>query len=411
MEGKSDYQKKEKDINLVFLIFIIIMVSVVIIIIYPAFYDVCHDSINDLLTTLIQIEVVILTIFISLSIVLIQLTVTSYSSRVAKIYQKDIFLLFIYISYILIIIASLTYLKSSNVFYPNNNTIIVLYGLGILYISIIPVSIYRLYEILKPEKIIEKILREITLEKIISEKSDCILLMIDFLRGSFLKHDSESIREGLDEMNMKFEEVIGKVNDNNLVSVADKIFSGLKSYCTFLLMQQDIEIISKTLNKYHETAKYILDKNEIQDTSSNKKIDKAGEKIIGNLKSIAELAIRKYNEEGMEEINSYLKKLGKISIKRNLKNTLKEILEGYKYIWKQTRKRELCDLSRSIISYMSNLAGYAIRRQNCDSLKRINSYLVKIAISSIENDYGEDLKEIISTYENIFNEAIWRSIK
>ena len=410
MEGKSDYGKKDIFLTLGLLIFILTIILMVYTNVFLRFYEVCHDSVNNLLATLIQIEVVILTVLISLSIAIIQLTVTSYSSRVAKIYQRDKWLLSITIIYILIIIASLTYLKTSKISNQNDKMIIILYGLGIFYLGIIPIYIYRLYEILKPEKIIDRVSKEIILKNILFEDSDCVLLMIDFLRGSFIKHDYESIERGLEKTRDRFKKAISKVSDEKkLLGVTKKIFKGLQSYCKFLLIQKDSEMILKTLKTFKKSAEFILNNEEVQGNLTDENIDEAGKMIIEIFMSIANLAIRKKNEETIDKLNYYFEKLGKISIQKSLGNTLKEILLGYEEIWKQTRKKELCDLSESEISYITKLAELTIENQNFGLLKNISFYLENIAKYSIDNDYNDDLEKSISSYKKIINLAVWRS--
>lgn len=441
MEGKSDYDKKDVILNLVLFVLSLTIILNLFNYISSTIYEVSSTFAADILTTLIQIEAVILTIIISLSIVVIQLTVTSYSSRVTKIYCKDRWYIFITIVYVSIIIVTLTYLKTLDISNQNNNKIIVAYVFGMIYLLIIPFYIYRLYKILQPSQIIENISKIIILKNIINKNSDFVnnktkkkgilsrlsnyfnkiskkekkkeilssnsngvLLMIDFLRGSFLKYDYESIREGLEKMEKKLNIIIEKADKKELSEAVEKIFDGLKSFCKFSLIQGDDEIILKALDVFKTITNCVI----------NKKNDDIGVSTIITLRSITDFAIKKRNEEAINYISIYLKNFANISIEKNLNNTLIEILSIFEDIWKKTRKKRLKvfkDLPITSIDHICNVGINAIEFQKKEFLKIVDSYLKRIGLISIENNYKKDFDKIISSYELILDTAIWRDNK
>lgn len=171
------------------------------------------DSARYMLSALVQSEAAIFAIVITLSLVAVQLAAQSYSARITELFQNAPDLWILIITYIIAMIYGLGVLKLIDEDFPGFNPITNLevhisfsYFLGIFaFIAIIP-YIHNTLNLLKPSNVIKILSDRVTGERILSaiqekrEKKyeiDPILPIIDLIRGSLMRYDSETIITGL----------------------------------------------------------------------------------------------------------------------------------------------------------------------------------------------------------------------
>ncbi|MFQ5891691.1 MAG: DUF2254 family protein, partial [Candidatus Methanofastidiosia archaeon] len=156
-------------------------------------------SARYMLSALVQSEAAIVAIVISLSFIAIelQLSVSSYSPKVVEIFKNNPHFQILMVSYILTIIYNLCVLKilGESVKPCFEIFISLSYFLGIYcFLALIPYS-YNMFAMLKRSTIIRKLSEDITKDALL--KGDPIQPLIDIVRGSLMKYDYGTTRDGL----------------------------------------------------------------------------------------------------------------------------------------------------------------------------------------------------------------------
>ena len=171
-----------------------------------------------LISSLVQSEAAVLGIVITLSLVAVQLTASSFSSRVIGIFKNSSTLWIIVLIYIISIIYSLFVLKflnPSDNFANNEFQIWLALLLGIYSFSALIPYILDILDLMKPSTIISMLAKKINKKDIrsyIDNKTDedPIQPVMDMLLVSLMKYDYGTLRVGLcrlgDRINIIFKE-------------------------------------------------------------------------------------------------------------------------------------------------------------------------------------------------------------
>jgi hypothetical protein len=171
------------------------------------------DSARYMLSALIQSEAAIVALVVTLSLVAVQLAASSYSARVIEVFRKAPDLWILMGIYGVAIFYGLGVLKLIEKANPAVNNLSNLeehvafsYNLGVFaFVALVP-YIWNTLDMLKPSTVIKVLSEEITKGNILSaikddslkpNEIDPIQPIIDIVRGSMMKYDYETIREGL----------------------------------------------------------------------------------------------------------------------------------------------------------------------------------------------------------------------
>ncbi|MBU7011949.1 MAG: DUF2254 domain-containing protein [Theionarchaea archaeon] len=155
------------------------------------------DSARYMLSALVQSEAAIIAIVITLSLVAVQLASASYSPRAIQVFKKAPDLWVLTSLYIVAIASGLAVLKIVDESHMSDFEpfIALSYFLGIFCFTLLIPYIYRMFYLLKPETIINKLSEEIDIDSLTEE--DYLRPIMDVVRSSLMKYDYETARHGL----------------------------------------------------------------------------------------------------------------------------------------------------------------------------------------------------------------------
>lgn len=275
------------------------------------------ESARYMLSALVQSEAAIIAIVITLSLVAVQLAAQSYSARIAEIFQNAPDFWILIITYIIAMIYGLGILKmidgncsGLNPYINIEGHVSFSYLLGIFaFIAIIP-YIYNTLNLLKPSNVIRILSGRITGRNILSaigekpEKNyeiDPILPIIDFIRGSLMRYDSETIIIGLraieNRINLIFQEdTIEKDDKEKILKHTLVHFSRVGN----LAMSKDYERIAiEIVDILYRNAK----------TASAHELDGINQSIITLLEDVEKTAGNHDLNDTKQHAADYIKKL------------------------------------------------------------------------------------------------------
>ena len=161
------------------------------------------------LSAMVQSQAAIVAIVVTLTLVAVQLTASSYSPRVTRIFRDNPdmwLLLFVYglsISYGLLILKQIpTYglLSKTLLFRSLESHIISAYSVGGFTFLILFPYMWNTINLLNPSTILGRLSLKITKEDLFASEDDPIQPIIDIIHGSIMRYDLETTRVGLNMM-------------------------------------------------------------------------------------------------------------------------------------------------------------------------------------------------------------------
>lgn len=246
------------------------------------------DSAQYMISALIQGEAAIIAIIITLSLIAVQLSASSYSTRVIDLFKygnPDFWI--ILITYVGLITYGLGLLKliegPSSSISNHEISIIILYSFSIFsLIALIP-YLWNTLDLLKPLRITELLVNKISIENLSSavghrqldphsnpilewisyiflfsiEKKkidDPIQPVFDILTRSLINHDYETTRQGFELIQQSTNNIIESNYDNNSVFslILDKIAIDFTSFTKFVIIKKEEDLILKSIKILHD---------------------------------------------------------------------------------------------------------------------------------------------------------------
>ncbi len=280
-----------------------------------------HTDVNSarlLLSALIQSEATIIALVITLTLVAVQLTSSSYTPRVANIFSNSphMFLLLgiyiISIAYSAILLQLLNGIEG-NVATPMELWISWAYWLTIfLAIALIP-YIYYILELFRPETIIKRMSISLTKETILQKvNNDFLISIFDITHNSIMKYDTATIRYGLNLVTMQ---INNQVSGKNTLDENSEI---VKVYCAHLerCARQAIDLHDE------EMLSIILDQFERVGTHCAKnKFDNPTWQIITIISEVEKLIAVTDIPGSLNRVRELIRSIGKISIENKFQET------------------------------------------------------------------------------------------
>jgi hypothetical protein len=276
------------------------------------------NSARVLLGALIKCEATIIALVITLTLVAVQLTSSSYTPRVAKIFANSphmYLLLGIYIvsiAYSALILQLVTGVDGS-VPLLMELWISWAYWLTIfLAIALIPYIFYIL-ESFSPETFITRMSIHLTKETILQqEKNDFLNLIFDVTHNSIMKYDTATIRSGL---NLVTIQMSNQVSEKNTIGENSKI---VQVFCAHLerCARQAIDLHDE------EMLSIILDQFErIGTHCARNKFDNPTLQIITIISEVEKLINVKDIPGSLNRVRELTRSIGKISIENKFRET------------------------------------------------------------------------------------------
>jgi Predicted membrane protein (DUF2254) len=357
-----------------FVIFTIVS-SIILYFFLPPFAFAQLESVKFLLSSLIESEATVIAIVISLSLVVIQLTASSYSTRVIDIFKESSAIWIVIITYIIAIIYGMTVLKFIDVIMVSGTPIYITaiwiaYFLAIFaFGALIPYLLSSL-DIMKSSTVINRFAEKITKENILSGVSE-----------------SEAIvSRGATSLNFSYlyTDILRQVTEIDKDPV-----------------QPIIDIIHASMMKYdYETMRYglkVLENYMIEILKEDvlKKDDVTIAKhIFTHLERVGKLAASRDDEDSVLEVSATIFMIGKIAVEHDYENIAGMTVNALKNICRPVIKKEMEELTITLTDLITDIGrDSAVRKQDFATSVTINS--LGIIGKSTSKQEQQDLEETV----------------
>ena len=343
----------------------------------PDFLHTDVDSARYMLSALVQSEAAIIAIVITLSLVGLQLSSSSYSARVIDVFKKTPDLHILIVIYGIAIFYGLGVLKLIKTANPQlcyteficlaNLEVHISYSyyLGIFaYVSLVP-YIMNTLDLLKPFRLIKILSQKITKKNImrgILEQNCCendpIQPITDIIVISMTKYEYETVKQGLNSIAIKSAEILKKETLEKEVKSAEGA-------------------ISRFIFNHLETIGRI---------AVSRKDDISIQETIVTIGIIAEHSAKQKLNYPVYDATILLGYIGKAAAKQKLEEAVKLAAQILAKIEKYTVEQELSGCPSEVVESL-RLIGISAseERQNFDVLLQILTSLEFVGISEIKN--------------------------
>ncbi|PKL68858.1 MAG: hypothetical protein CVV28_01740 [Methanobacteriales archaeon HGW-Methanobacteriales-1] len=365
------------------------------------------DSASSVLSSLVQSEAAILGIVLTVSLVAVQLTASSFSTRVIQIF-KNSFTLWILVSiYIFAIIYSIGVLKfispintvSNNEFY-----IWIAYLLGIYsFFALIPYML-DILDLMQPSKItliLSENITEKTLQNyLLKDKSDPIQPLMDILILSLLKKDFGTLREGLTHLKTNLLTIF---NSNNIENedLTNHIFDQLHILSSF-----------KEITKDKKSASILVDiLKECGSKSAEMKLEKSTLKSIHTLRIFGKVTLNENQEKLTLKVLESFEKIGVKCAENKLKRATPLSLQFLDEIGAITAQKRLNKALWQTIDCIEKI-GYRSAEFKLKKTSRQSIYsLEKVAIAAAEQNLENRRRQAIQSIGRLGKKAAQQRLK
>lgn len=260
------------------------------------FSETDEENARYLISSLIQSEAAIIAIVITLSLVAIQQTSSTYSTRVIDIFtnpKRNPYFFLLILSYILCIVFSTFLLKVINKSHTVETSIwFAIFSFVFLLFFLIP-YILKTLSMLRPTTLITLLSKNILLKSIKSaielEKSnnidlkgkitpinDTIQPIIDVVQGSMKSYDYETVRYGLRNITEKTIKILKEENDDTSKDeISNRIIDHIKSIGIFANKQEMDRSVNDVVSSFQSIFDYLIEdeRNKTENTPISKPMD------------------------------------------------------------------------------------------------------------------------------------------
>jgi hypothetical protein len=202
---KSRVDSIETDLNYAIYPFTVSIIIIILLSLDILFASKDAESAKYMLSALVQSEAAIIAIFITLSLVAVQMTASSYSERVIEVFKDDLYLKILIAIYMISMIYGLCTLKlitADNVLTIESD-ISRSFIVGVVAFLVLILYLNHILNLLDPHRIIDILSQKMinnptqTIANFESE-NDFLQPIMDILIGSLKKYDDEILRYGLE---------------------------------------------------------------------------------------------------------------------------------------------------------------------------------------------------------------------
>ena len=370
------YWRKRIKYYFLILFFSMLILHLIFIIFLPDETD--SNSARYVLSAMIQSQAAIIALVVSLLLIAIQLTASSYSKRTISIVKRNPDFWIVLSSYMLSMSFSIIVLKliendDVHEFYISLSIYFTIFTFTILF----PFLINAL-NILKPSSLIQELNNNITQKYIISNKKkigsdpdDPFYPIMDFFIDSILKHDFDITREILTIIKSKIIKLISSNTDENTL---DYFYFHLQKMADFVAQLKKESILNEILDIYGDIISIILSN---EDTNENIRL-----KTVDSLQFIGELAAQ-------NKLDYSTKKALKLITKRNQNISISELEDTIR--------------TRRTIFAIGSIGISASKAKLIMSVPKVIEYLYILGKCASENEKLNDLTlNIIEFIEYIY---------
>ncbi len=453
-----------KGLKLYFPIFAI-FIAVFSIILYsysPLFTYTSIDSVRFTLTAVVQGEATIIALVITLSLIVLQLTASSYSTRVIDIFKTSPAIWIVVGAYIAAIGYALTVLYFIDFIYSSSTlyfdiVIWIAYFLAIFALGALIPYLLGSIEIMKSSTVIDRFAERITSENILagvqeSEKilgadsndisysyiysdimrpvidteSDPVQPVIDIIHSSMMKYDYGTMRYGLNVLenymiatlkNGRFEREEG--------IVVKHIFTHLEKVGKLAASRDDEDSVMEVI-----ITIYLIGK-----TAMENKIESVVGEAVNSIKNIGRLAINREMIDIRTAVTDLIGEIGRgaaqneldfaasvtvnslgiiaIEAAKHAQRGLEEtvLMGGTIYgIGKLAINQKLEQSVSSAVNSMGNMGRYTARNDLPKTTIRIVNYLSNLGVAALESEFSKNTNDVAEYLWEIGRIAVWSEL-
>jgi len=339
-EKVRDWESKYQGATRISAFIFLLLFSLFVVLTYANYYRVHTntESARYLLSALVQSQAAILAIVISLTLIAVQLTASTYSPRVISLFRDSygwqaLFVFYgISIFYGLLVLkmikgaddlsddlSQITYLKISL-----EGHISTAYALGCLTFVMLIRYLQSVINFLNPASIIKRLAIKITKDKILNSEEDPIQPIMDIVHGSIMKYDLETTRVGLKAVT----EQVTKIIDSD---IEEKI-SGL--FCKHL----------------ERVGKLAVSKMDEESTAE----------VIENLEKLGRSTAEKGFENATALTAEFLEAVGVTAAKKDLGGATWRALESLEAVGKAAAEKDLGGATEQAAKSLENFGKAAL---------------------------------------------------
>lgn len=338
------YLQSELTIYFGFFAVFIIVSSVILYIFTPAFAYAQLDSVKFFISSLIQSEATVIAIVITLSLVMIQLTASTYSARVIDIFKESSIIWIILGTYVTAIVYGLTILKFIDVIaasgISNFETIIwIAYLLAIFAFGALILYLIIALNIMKSSTVITSFARKLTRDNILSGVSE-----------------NERIVEN-DSTSLNYSYIYPDVRKSGIEIDADPI-------------QPIIDIIHSSMMKYdYGTMRHGLNvlENYMVDILMNNEFGNdegiITKHILNHIERVGKLAASREDEDSVEEVVNVIFIIGMSAVEHKIENLASQTVNSIKNIGRSAIRREMDDIEMIIINLIAEIGRTSAKKR------------------------------------------------
>jgi len=308
----------------IFAIFIVIS-ALFLYLFSPLFAYTQLDSAKFILTALVESEATIIALVVTLSLIVIQLTASSYSTRVIDIFKESPVIWVVMGSYILAIVYNLTILKFMDTLYSSNIFnfeigIWTAYFLAIFAFGVLVPYLLGALEIMKSSTVIDRFAERITKENILSSVQEY---------EKILGKDTSSI--GYSYLYSDIMRPVIETNDDPVQPIIDIIHSSMMKY-DYGTMRYGLKVLEN----------YMI--NLLKNENFKKEEGIVAKHIFTHLERVGKLATSREDEDSAVEVVTTIFVIGNVAIENELESIASEAVNSIKTIGRLAIKREMEDM-------------------------------------------------------------------
>ncbi|MBU7027010.1 MAG: DUF2254 domain-containing protein [Theionarchaea archaeon] len=407
-----------------------------------------------ILSTLVQSEAAILAIVITLSLVAVQLTASYYSPRVTQVFKNAPDLWVLVFLYIATMTFSLALLKIVNNCPTSNfeSYISLSYFLGVFcFTSLIP-YIYRLFYLLKPKTIIKKLSEKINIDNLVEKESqpdkkdsfgeeeiqpeendeeDPLQPIVDIVRSSMVKYDSETFKYGLRTIRAKICNILKKkdIKKSEAEIISKKVYEKLHEIGRLAVGREDEYSVMEIITVIKEIGKapIMVESEGMEPKDFEKVISEASSRIgfIGKaatekglvksshwavmaLGELGKISASKILNTAVENTLNYYWKIGKMIVEEGEKATFGKlsILGTLREIGMVTVKNGMENEAKNILKYLDKFVEIAITRMEKQDLENVLKEIMDFLMDLLKEPAVKNLKKLESTASKNLSETL-----
>lgn len=441
---------------------IIIFASIFIYLFIPPYAFAQIDSVRFFLSAVVESEATVIAIVISLSLVVIELTASSYSPRVIDIFKQSPVIWIVIGTYILAIIYGMAVLKFLDVIAQTNlaiyeTTVWIAFFLAVLaFGALIPYLLSSL-DIMKSSTVINRFAERVTKKNILSGVSesenivarsatslnfsylysdilrpvteidkDPIQPIIDMIHSSMMRYDYETTRYGLKVLENYLIEVLNTDDfGNDDITIAKHIFTHLEKVGKLAASRDDEDSVLEV-----SSTIFMIGKKAVHE-----KIENTAGEAVNSLKNICRVVIKRELEDSIINITDLIADIGRDAVKFDLDFATSVSINSLGIIGRATTKLSPQDLEETVgiagtiqeigklsikynlkqsvfhaVNSLGDVGKLAIENNLINTSLMIVNYLNDMGVYTLKQDMNDNTNRIAEFLWEIGRIAIWNEM-